>query len=114
MDHYGLQAFKDAVVSYSETGGQLNAQLLEKLLLFVFATGFAAGCVFLGVGQYLRARYLTKSDDWPEIFLTSRGVCYHVKRDCASIRHTTPSVRRICSFCSREPSRLQVSTKKDG
>ena len=50
---------------------------------------------------------------WPELLLTSRGDCYHLSRDCKSIRHATPLTRRVCSICARAPSRLQVAVKKD-
>ena len=111
MDHYGLQVFKDAMVRLPVDEGQL----LVALLFLFFATGFVTGCVFLRVTQCLGNRLTAKQElQWPVLFLTARGDCYHLSRDCKSIRHTTPLTRRICSICAREPSRLQASVKKDG
>ena len=111
MDHYGLQVFKDAMVRLPFNEGQL----LFALLCLFFATGFVSGCVFLRVAQCFVNRLTAKQElQWPELFLTSRGDCYHLSRDCKSIRRTTPLTRRVCNICAREPSRLQASVKKDG
>ena len=45
------------MVSFSAFDGQLEAQLLKRLV-FMFATGFVTGCVFLGVVRCLSARGL--------------------------------------------------------
>ena len=58
------------MVSFSAFDGQLEAQLLKKRLVFMFATGFVTGCVFLGVVRCLSARGLAKTEKWPELFLT--------------------------------------------
>ena len=110
MGHYGLQVFKDAMVRLPFDEGQF---LLVLLCLF-FATRFVTGCVFLGVTQCLASRLTVKQElQWPELFLTTRGECYHLSRECNSIRHSTPLTRRVCSICARAPSRLQVAVKKD-
>ena len=49
MDHYGLQALKDDMLSFSSPTGQDGEQLLERLLALAFAAGFLVGCVFLGL-----------------------------------------------------------------
>ena len=73
------------------------------------------GVCFPRVAQCLVNRLAAKQElQWPELFLTTRGDCYHLSRDCKSIRHTTPLTRRICDICARVPSRLQASVKKDG
>ena len=111
MDHYGLQVFKDAIVRLPFDEGQL----LSVLLCVFFASGFVSGCVFLRVVQCFVNRLTAKQElEWPALFLTSRGDCYHLSRDCKSIRHTTPLTRRACTFCARGPSRLQAFVKKDG
>ena len=91
MDHYGLQVFKDAMVCLPFDEGQI----LSALLCLFFATGFVTGCVFLRVAQCLGNRLTAKQEpQWPGLFLTARGDCYHLSRDCQSIRHTTPLAQK--------------------
>ena len=43
----------------------------------------------------------SRSFSGQDFSLPQGGDCYHLSRDCKSIRHTTPLTRRICNICAR-------------